>query len=97
MAKDFLIGVGIGLVGGAAFKSAVGGSIRRIDALGREISDLQARAKRVQAIRALKPQIDRAGAAMREARERATRLGRELHTAERPTKRLRREFEVARN
>lgn len=37
MAKDFLVGVGIGLVGGAAFKAAVGGSIRRIDNLGKKI------------------------------------------------------------
>lgn len=56
MAKDFLIGVGIGLVGQTAFRSAIGGSIRCIDHLGKEIKDLQASAKRIQAVRALAPQ-----------------------------------------
>ena len=31
MAKDLFLGVGIGVVGAAAFKATVGGSIRRID------------------------------------------------------------------
>ena len=47
MAKDLFLGV----VGAAAFQAAIGGSIRRIDQLGKEISDLQASAKRIQAVR----------------------------------------------
>ena len=96
MAKDFLIGVGLNLVGQAAFKSAIGGSVRRIDQLGKGIQGLQASANRIRAVRALAPELDRTSTAARQARERATQLGRAFHTAERPTRKLRREFEAAR-
>ena len=96
MAKDFLIGVGLSLVGQAAFKSAIGGSVRRIDQLGKGIQGLQASANRIRAVRALAPELDRTSTAARQARERATQLGRAFHTAERPTRQLRREFEAAR-
>ena len=96
MAKDLFLGVGIGVVGAAAFKAAVGGSIRRIDQLGGEISNLQARARRIQAVRDLAPQIGRTAAAAQAAREGATQLGRALSETAQPTRKLRREFEAAR-
>ena len=95
--KDFLVGVGIGLVGGSTFAGAVGGSIRRIDHLGKEIDRLQASAARARAIRRLAPEVGRTATAAREATMRATALGRALHTAAQPTRQLRQQFETARN
>ena len=53
MPRDFLIGAGIVLAGRTAFEAAVGGSIRQIDSLGKEIEQLNARAKRIRAVQAL--------------------------------------------
>ena len=57
--KDFLVGVGIGLLGQTTFAAGVGASIRRIDQLGKEIDHLQTSAARARAFRTLAPEVGR--------------------------------------
>ena len=72
------------------------GSVRQLNQLGKEIEQLNARAKRIQAVQALTSEVSRAEIAAREARARAERLGLAFGAAARPTRRLRQQLESAR-
>lgn len=96
MPKDFFISAGIMLAGRTAFAAAVGGSVRQIDSLGKEVEQLNARAKRIRAVQALTSEVSRTEVAAREARTRAEHLGRAFATTARPTRTLRQHLESAR-